>query len=207
MNDDTGIDKTIEDYNIKKEIEATEQEKIRLESLRQMEINKENERLKQLELEENQRQQEEKLNALSHTLGIPKINERLDELNVSQNEIIAKLTQVIQVLNQGIPQGQTVQAEAGQIDPIQKLEAVSGIFDKAVQLYTTFKQNQSPQAAPALIDQEFINKRMVESFMEDLDTGKSISTFIKNSLKKTATKNIVSTALKDIGHDDSNDPA
>jgi len=43
---------------------------------------------------------------------------------------------------------------------------------------------------------------MVESFMEDLDTGKSISNFIKTSLKKTATRQIINTSLKDIGNDE-----
>jgi len=210
QNDDkyNETDKIIQDVEAQKRAKENDEEKKRQETLRQMEINRENARLEQEEQKRHEQEQIEKLNALSQTLGIPLINQRIDELNTSQNEIIGKLSQVINILNQGIPQqAPNYESASGQIDPIQKMEALSGIFDKAVQLYSVYKQNKEPQGAPPLIDQNFINQRMVDSFMEDLDTGKSISTFIKNSLKKTATKNIVNTALKDIGHDDSNEPA
>ena len=196
----------IEEINSQSKKREDETERARLDTMRQMEINKETIRLKEIEEQKQKEEQEKKLEGLSNYLGIPKINERLDELNISQNEIISKLSQVIQVLNNGVPQAAPIQ-EGVQADPMAKMELIGSLVDKAVNLYSTYKQNAAPQGTPALIDQNFINQRMVESFMEDLDTGKSISTFIKNSLKKTATRNIVNTALKDIGVNDSNDPA
>ena len=155
--------------------------------------------------------QEDKIQVLSAALGIDKINERLDELNKNDNYLVQEMSKVVNTINQigqsisgnhTIPTGETPSIG----DPLQKMELLSNLFDKGLQLYTTYKQNKDPVAQAPLIDQNFINQRMVESFMEDLDTGKSISTFIKSSLKKTATKNIVNTALKDIGQD-TNEPA
>ena len=154
---------------------------------------------------------QDKIQVLAAALGIDKINERLDELNKNDNYLVQEMSKVVNAINQigqtisggqSIPQGETPAIG----DPLQKMELLSNLFDKGLQLYTTYKQNKDPVAQAPLIDQNFINQRMVESFMEDLDTGKSISTFIKSSLKKTATKNIVNTALKDIGQD-SNEPA
>ena len=178
-------------------------------------LQRENQTLKQMVENRNQEirkePQEDKIQTLSNALGINKINERLDELNKNDNYLVAEMSKVVNAINQigqSISGGQAIpQGEAPAIgDPLQKMELLSNLFDKGLQLYTTYKQNKTPEAQAPLIDQNFINQRMVESFMEDLDTGKSISTFIKSSLKKTATKNIVNTALKDIGQD-SNDPA
>lgn len=135
----------------------------------------------------------EKIEALSHVLGINRMKEQISELNNGQNAIIQKLSELITAFN---TKAQSPEPDIG--NPIDKINLITTLLDKGTQLYSTYKQNASPNVAP-LIDQDFINKRMVDSFMEDLDTGKSISTFIKNSLKKTATKNIVNTALKDIG--------
>lgn len=182
-------------------------------------IKQENETLKKMletrnaELNKPKEVAEDKIQVLSNALGLNKINERLDELNKNDNYLVNEMSKIVQAINQlgqnlqggqVIPQGETPAIG----NPLQKMEMLSGLFDKGLQLYQTFKSNQTPVSAPALINQDFINQRMVESFMEDLDTGKSISTFIKNSLKKTASKNIVNTALKDIGTDnDSSEPA
>lgn len=172
-------------------------------------IKQENETLKKMvesrnaELQKPKEITEDKILALSNVLGINKMKEQIDELNNGQNQIIGKLSEVINSMNtitQSINGNhQAIPTEAS--DPLAKLDLLSGVIDKATQLYSVYKQNKEPIAQAPLIDQNFINQRMVDSFMEDLDTGKSISTFIKNSLKKTATKNIVNTALKDIGHD------
>ena len=178
-------------------------------------LQRENQTLKQMVENRNQEIKKEptqdKIQVLASALGIDKINERLDELNKNDNYLVAEMSKVVNAINQigqTISGGQAIPTgEAPAIgDPLQKMELLSNLFDKGLQLYTTYKQNKDPVAQAPLIDQNFINQRMVESFMEDLDTGKSISTFIKSSLKKTATKNIVNTALKDIGQD-SNEPA
>lgn len=158
------------------------------------------------------KESDDKIQALSNVLGINRINERIDELNQSQNSLIGKMSEMIQGMNNissainGNKQG-SIGPDVSTSDPMAKMELISGLLSKAGEFYSIYKQNQTPTNQPALIDQEFINKRMVESFMEDLDTGKSISTFIKNSLKKTATKSIVNTALKDIGPTDDDGPA
>ena len=40
---------------------------------------------------------------------------------------------------------------------------------------------------------------MVETFMDNLETGESINNFIKDSLKKSVTKNVINSSLKEIG--------
>ena len=196
-------DSTIESINdsIKqKEFEDLQREN---QTLKQMVEN----RNKEIKSENN----EDKITTLANVLGINKINERLDELNKNDNYLVQEMSKIVSAINQigqNISGGQTIPTgEAPAIgDPLQKMEILSNLFDKGLQLYTTYKQNKDPVSQAPLIDQNFINQRMVESFMEDLDTGRSISTFIKSSLKKTATKNIVNTALKDIGQD-SSEPA
>ncbi len=200
MYDEDKHDNTIESINEtiqNNEIDSIKQEN---ETLRKM-VETRNQ-----ELQKPKDNSEDKIIALSKVLGIDKMKMQIDELNQGQNALIGKLSEVIQGMiniSNAINGNRQITNESAPAigDPMQKMEILSNIIDKGVQLYSTFKQNQTPQTSTALIDQDFINKRMVESFMEDLDTGKSISTFIKNSLKKTASKNIVNTALKDIGND------
>lgn len=176
-------------------------------------LQRENETLKKMvETRNNELKKEDsqdKILALSKVLGIDNMKNQIDELNNGQNAIIGKMTEIIQGMNNitATISGQTPLTESTQENPLQKLQLIEGLISKAGEFYNIYKQNQTPHSAPALIDQDFINRRMVESFMEELDTGKSISTFIKNSLKKTASRNIVSTALKDIGNADNNEPA
>ena len=205
---ESGNENEITDENNTIEIinEKLEQDKLAV-------LQRENQTLKQMVENRNQEIQnkpvensEDKILALSNVLGINKMKEQIDELNNGQNQIIGKLSEVINsmnVISQSINGGHVNQAASPEdmSNPLAKLDLLSGVIDKATQLYSVYKQNKEPIAQAPLIDQNFINQRMVDSFMEDLDTGKSISTFIKNSLKKTATKNIVNTALKDIGHD------
>ena len=190
-------DSTVESVNNSLKEKQYEDLQRENETLKQMVENR-NQAIKKESSEDNQ----DKILALSNVLGINKMKEQIDELNNGQNQIIGKLSEVINSMNtitQSINGNHAVPTEAS--DPLAKLDLLSGVIDKATQLYSVYKQNKEPIAQAPLIDQNFINQRMVDSFMEDLDTGKSISTFIKNSLKKTATKNIVNTALKDIGHD------
>ena len=202
INDSSNTIENINDSIKQKEFEDLQREN---QTLKQMVENRNQELTKPKEI------QEDKIQVLASALGIDKINERLDELNKNDNYLVQEMSKVVNAINQidqsisgnqTIPTGETPAIG----DPIQKMELLSNLFDKGLQLYTTYKQNKDPVAQAPLIDQNFINQRMVESFMEDLDTGKSISTFIKSSLKKTATKNIVNTALKDIGQD-SSEPA
>ncbi len=124
------------------------------------------------------------------TLGL------VDELNKTNT----LLNQIAQVLNQ---RGQT-QAPNGneEVQPPVNLEAIGQIGDvleKLVSAYKNFKG--SPNTAPSLIDQDFINEKMKQSFLDNLQTGEAITTFIKDSLKKKVTKEVINTSLADMGND------
>lgn len=107
------------------------------------------------------------------------------------------LTGAINQLVQG-----TVQPQTGQPSQALNIDNISAIGDLAEKAMSAWKMYKGePQGAPALIDQAFINKRMVESFMDDLETGKSITHFIKDSLKKKVTKEVINTSLQDMGKD------
>jgi len=82
---------------------------------------------------------------------------------------------------------------------IEALGQLGDLLEKGISAYKSLKG--TPPGPPALIDQEFINKRMVESFLDDLETGKSITHFIKDSLKKNVTKKVINTSLADMGKD------
>ncbi len=184
---------------------------IQEDKLKNLEI--QNETLKKMVENRNQELKKEnsddKIAALSNVLGINKMKAQIDELNQGQNSIIGKLSEVITGMNV-ITTAVHTNNHSEPIqngNPLEKIELISSLIDKLGPLYQIYKQTRETQNVAPLIDQEFINKRMVDSFLSELDTGKDISTFIKNSLKKTATKNIVNTALKDIGQENTNEPA
>lgn len=173
-----------------------EAERLRLDSMRQMEINRENQKIKEQQELEAKQEQEKKLEGLSNYLGIPKINERLDELNISQNEIISKLSQIIQVINQGVQQAQPIQ-EGVQADPMAKMELVSGLIDKATQLYSTYKQNQSPPQVTSIIDPETINEYMRNSVLSNFELGDALIKTLKNKVVGKALTKTVSSIVND----------
>jgi len=110
--------------------------------------------------------------------------EELDSIKESiklMGDQMNALTEAISQMVQGTMQPQGVPGATPQMN-MEMLGNLGDLLEKGVQAYKSLKGN--PPSTPALIDQDFINKRMVESFMEDLDTGKSISNFIKTSLKK-----------------------
>jgi len=114
----------------------------------------------------------------------------IDEIN----GIKTALNQITSVLNSSAQNPQTA-TKGLNMDTI---AALGDLAEKGVEVYKTLK---GTPAQTSLIDQEFINKRMVESFMDDLDTGKSITHFIKDSLKKKVTKEVINTSLADMGKD------
>jgi hypothetical protein len=187
-------DEIINEYN-QQEAERKKQEELqRLETLRRM--------------EENRKQQAEpdKIAALANVLGIGKINERLDELNQSQNAVIEKLGETINALN-GITAringgiSQTTSPEIG--DPMAKMELLTGLLDKAGQFYSIYKQNQSPPAPNSIIDPEIINEHLRDSMLSNFELGDALVKTLKNKVVgKALTKTI-----SGIVNDDSNDPA
>jgi hypothetical protein len=188
-------DEIINEYN-QQEAERKKQEELqRLETLRRMEENR-----------KNQPMPEDKIKALSNVLGIDRINERLNELNESQNQVIGKLSETITALNRIVTQinGGVVQAPTSEgVDPMAKMELLTGLLDKAGQFYSIYKQNQNPPAPNSIIDPEIINEHLRDSMLSNFELGDALVKTLKNKVVgKALTKTI-----SGIVNDDSNDPA
>lgn len=130
--------------------------------------------------------------------GIKQSIGQLAEMINQQTQAINQLGQ--QGIQQAAPPGPSL---GGQSLNLESVMALGDVAEKLVGAYKNLKG--APPAASPLIDQDFINKRMVESFMDDLDTGKSIGAFIKKSLQKNVTKGVINSTLKNIG-DNVNEP-
>jgi len=77
-----------------------------------------------------------------------------------------------------------------------KLEEYAGLVEKFSPIIDKIFPKDN---APALIDNETIQNKMKQTFFDNLETGESINTFIKNALKKSVTKQVINTSLADIG--------
>jgi len=138
-----------------------------------------------------------KLKALSDMLGIDQHREELDKLNTSVTYIAEKLGQMADILdkqskiiNSLNPNAQVQETGMTKIAQLGELLEKSGpLLDKL------FPKNEvSP-----LIDNQTIHDKMKQTFFDNLETGESINTFIKNALKKSVTKTVINTSLSDIG--------
>jgi len=142
-----------------------------------------------------------KLKALSEALGVTQQREEIDKLNTSVNYVVEKLGEFGKILDgqskilNSLNPNATPNA-APQNDQMDKFTLIGNIIEKSGPLLDKlFPKNQTS----SLIDQDTINKKMVENFYDNLDTGESINKFIKESLKKRVTKDIINTSLADIG--------
>ena len=124
---------------------------------------------------------------------IDSVKEMIKLILDEQNGIKTALNQVTQALNSTV-QG-TTQTKGLNMETI---SALGDLAEKGVEVYKTLKGNPAPTS---LIDQDFINERMKKSFLDELDTGSSINTFIKDSLKKKVTKEVINSSLADMGKD------
>jgi len=128
------------------------------------------------------------------------IKQAIQVLSSQQNEIAKMLNQQTQILNQ-LSQGTTaanlqMPAQGMNLDSI---NALGEIAEKLANVWKTYKGGDS---SPALIDQETINREMQSAFFDNLNTGKSINNFVKDALKKKATKEILSSTMEQLGKDD-----
>jgi len=82
------------------------------------------------------------------------------------------------------------------------LESLNALSDVAEKLMSVWKNYKGGDKMPALIDQDTINKEMQSAFFDNLNTGKSINNFVKDALKKKATKEILSDTMQHLGHDE-----
>ena len=131
-------------------------------------------------------------------------SEDIDVIKKTVTEMGNQINQIVQVLNQPQnnqsvqTQGATVQGQQQGLN-IESITQLGDLLEKGITAYKSFKGNSdSPQP---LIDQNMINERMKQSFMDELDTGASITRFIKDSLKKKVTREVINTSFKDMGTD------
>lgn len=129
----------------------------------------------------------------------------IDSIKMGMGQMAEMMNQQTQALNnlaQTI-QPQTAQSQQPGVQGLQGLnmESISAIGDlveKGISAYKSLKG--APPSETPLISEGFIKERMVKSFMDDLDTGTSITNFIKDSLKKKVTKEVINTTFKDMGN-------
>ena len=163
-------------------------------------LQRENQTLKQMVENRNQEIKKEpsqdKIQVLASALGIDKINERLDELNKNDNYLVQEMSKVVNAINQigqsisgnqTIPTGETPAIG----DPLQKMEMLSSLFDKGLQLYTVYKQNQTPQSPQQLIDPDYINQKVKNSIMGNFELGEALIDSLKSKvISKALTKTV-----------------
>ena len=138
-----------------------------------------------------------KLKALSEALGVTQQREELDKLNTSVTYLAEKMGQMATILdNQSKILNNLNPNATPQNDNMDKFTMIGNLIEKSGPLLDKlFPKSDSP----ALIDNETIHKKMRDTFFDNLDTGESINKFIKDSLKKRVTKDIINTSLADIG--------
>jgi len=134
----------------------------------------------------------------NHTNEIDSIKQAITMIGEQMNQLTAAVNQMGQSI-QGNP---VVSTPNGQ-PPAQGLNMetigmIGDLVEKGIGAYKSLKGD--PQGPAPLIDQNFINERMKQSFLDDLDTGTSITNFIKDSLKKKVTKEVINTTFKDMGN-------
>jgi len=82
------------------------------------------------------------------------------------------------------------------------MENLAALSDVAEKLMSTWKSYKGDNQPMALIDQDVINKEMKEAFFDNLTTGKSINNFVKDALKRKATKEILKGTMQALGQDE-----
>lgn len=195
-NEDENVD-VIEKIAIQNEKREAEAELARLNTIHQMELNRENAK-NQIDEEQKKR---EYLQKLSNSLGITQQREEIDKLNISVTYIAARMqedrtsiNEILQILKN--PTGAAIPTE--KVDPMQKIEALSQMLGPIVDAYKAFKGTNESVAQP-LISQEIINEKMKQNFFDNLETGEDINHFIKDALKKRVTRTVINKALSEIG--------
>jgi len=141
-----------------------------------------------------------KLKALSEMLGVTQQREEIDKLNTSVTYLAEKMAEIAKILDGQSKILNSLNPNAIPLTPqnetMDKFTLIGNLIEKSGPLIDKlFPKNDSP----ALIDNETIHKKMRDTFFDNLDTGESINKFIKDSLKKRVTKDIINTSLADIG--------
>ena len=149
---------------------------------------------------------EEKRSAVLRLIADQKAQrEDIDRLNQSVTYIAEKLPdmantldKVVNHINNGNSGAQSSAPSGNQgVDPKAFLGELlqSPIGERILDKLMPAENTQVP-----LIDNATIQEEMKQNFFDNLNTGKSINNFIKDSLKKTVTKKIINTSLGEIGN-------
>jgi len=134
--------------------------------------------------------------------------EDIDKIMGGVNQIADKLTQIgavvdaqTKIINQLTQGGSVEQTPGNPGAPNQQgIESLLKILESPLGdklLNKIIPNEQTPGPAP-LISNEDLQQKMKDSFFDNLETGESITKFIKDSLKKNVTKKIINSSLADI---------
>jgi len=137
----------------------------------------------------------------NHTVEIDGIKASINVLSEQQTQIAQMINQQTQAINnigQGNVSTANVPGPPTQGLNMESLSALGDLLEKGIGAYKQLKGG--PPTETPLISENFIKERMVKSFMDDLDTGTSITNFIKDSLKKKVTKEVINTTFRDMGN-------
>ena len=139
---------------------------------------------------EDMKSQREDINRLNQSMEY--VGDKMGQMAKSQDEMIKVVNQLSKGGN--IPQD----GVKGQLSELLDSKMGEKLIDRI------FPDNT---AQAPLIDQNTINEKMKASFLSNLETGESINEFIKNAMKKSVTKTIINTSLKDIGTSNVHEPS
>ena len=195
INENNATIENINDSIKQKELEDLQREN---QTLKQMVENRNQELNKPASVEP------EKISALSNLLGINKINAAIDELNQGQNQIIGRLTEVINAVNSiaGHAPGTAPESPG---DPMQKMNMLSELVGKGMEIYSTYKQNKTPENTLPALDPNWIMSEAIQSVKDDFSLGKDLRTAIKNTLKQKTVNTIIKGVVN--SNTDNDDPA
>lgn len=129
---------------------------------------------------------------------IDSIKEAMKVLLEQQQQIVVLVNQQTQAINNlggGNPQDQPLQQKGLNME---NLSALGDVAEKLMGAWKSYKGDNTP----SLIDQETINREMQAAFFDNLNTGKSINNFVKDALKKKATKEVLKGTMEALGQDD-----
>lgn len=129
---------------------------------------------------------------------IDSIKEVLKVISEQQNQLATLVNQQTQVMNNlapGNPQDPKLPQQGLNMD---NLSALGDVAEKIMSAWKSYKGDSTP----ALIDQETINREMQTAFFDNLNTGKSINNFVKDALKRKATKDILKGTMEALGQDE-----
>ena len=139
---------------------------------------------------EDMKSQREDINRLNESMQY--VADKMGQMAKSQDEMIKVVNQLSKGGN--IPQD----GVKGQLSELLDSKMGEKLIDRI------FPDNT---AQAPLIDQNTINEKMKASVLSNLETGESINEFIKNAMKKSVTKTIINTSLKDIGTSNVHEPS